>query len=93
MIMNPYRGRLVCLKLKGRYNTERGDGMPDYSPYIVERVPSDRLRGYNGDEELWYCHKKGYDYIPVFGSIGTKKHAESVCRVYNLDGKAHYVRS
>lgn len=60
------------------------------SPYVVEKVPSKYLRGAPPDKEYWYCHKRGYDYIPVFGSIGTKQHAESVCRTYNLDGKVHY---
>jgi hypothetical protein len=32
---------------------------------------------------VWYCHKKGYDYIPVFGSIGDKKKAQSVCKMMN----------
>lgn len=32
----------------------------------------------------WYCHKKGYDYIPVFGSIGDKRKAQRVCDLYNM---------
>lgn len=32
---------------------------------------------------FWYCHKKGFDYIPVFGSIGTKKQAQEICRLMN----------
>lgn len=28
------------------------------------------------DSGLYYAHMKGYSYIPVFGSFGTKKHAE-----------------
>lgn len=60
--------------------------------HIIERVPhkyGDPAAEHDG-VELWYCHKKGYDYIPVFGSIGTKKEAAAVCRTYNLDGKVHY---
>lgn len=64
--------------------------MENHSPYVVERVPQKYLTGCPPEEKPWYCHKKGYDYIPVMGSIGTKQHAESVCRAYNLDGKVHY---
>ena len=59
--------------------------------HVVEKVPTKYLRGNPQDVVLWYCHRKGYDYIPVLGSIGTKQQAESVCRTYNLDGKVHYV--
>lgn len=31
----------------------------------------------------WYCHRRGFSYCPVFGSIGTKKKAQSVCNLYN----------
>jgi len=33
----------------------------------------------------YYCHHKDYPYIPVFGSIGDKKKAMEVCRLYNRD--------
>lgn len=56
--------------------------------YIVERVPAKMLR--NANEEVWYCHMKGYDYIPVLGSIGTKKDAMKMCRLYNIDRKVRY---
>ena len=62
----------------------------NHSPYVVEKVPSKYMRGCNSEEEYWYCHMKGYDYIPVFGSIGSKKQAEDICKAYNLDGKVHY---
>lgn len=52
------------------------------SYYIVERVPK--------QPDLWYCHQKGYGYIPVFGSIGSKQKAASVCRTRNIDGKVRY---
>jgi hypothetical protein len=35
----------------------------------------------------WYCHKKGYPNIPVFGSIGDKKKAQEICRIRNNRGK------
>lgn len=31
----------------------------------------------------WYCHMKGYDYIPVLGSVGDRRKAEEICRLYN----------
>lgn len=62
------------------------------NPYVVERVPQKYMKGAPLGVELWYCHRKGYDYCPVLGSIGTKKQAEEVCRRYNLDGKVRYER-
>lgn len=44
--------------------------------YVVSRIPECR-------EETWYCHMEGFPYIPVFGSIGTKQHAERVRKMYN----------
>lgn len=32
--------------------------------------------------EYW-CHMEGYPYIPVFGSVGTKKKAQKVMRERN----------
>lgn len=32
---------------------------------------------------LWYCHMEGFPYIPVFGSIGSKKKAMLVCKQKN----------
>ena len=34
-------------------------------------------------KEVWYCHMVGYSYIPVFGSIGSKKKALKIMRIYN----------
>lgn len=31
----------------------------------------------------YYCHKKGFQNIPVFGSIGDKSKALEICRLYN----------
>jgi hypothetical protein len=58
--------------------------------HIVEKVPSKYLTMCGQGAEVWYCHRIGYDYIPVLGSIGSKADAEEACRAYNLDGKAHY---
>lgn len=35
------------------------------------------------DGDYYYCHMEGYAYIPVFGSIGDKKKASTVCRMMN----------
>lgn len=51
--------------------------------YVIEKVPT----RYGGDGKTWYCHMRGYSYVPVFGSIGSRQKAESVCKVMNLDGK------
>lgn len=32
---------------------------------------------------FWYAHMKGYPYIPVFGSIGSKSHAMKVAKTMN----------
>ena len=59
--------------------------------YVVEKVPSKYLvLGAQSGVEYWYCHRKGHSECPVWGSIGTKKEAEAICRQYNLDGKVHY---
>lgn len=45
------------------------------NPYTVSKV--------SGTSDTWYCHHKDYPYIPVFESIGDKKKAQKVCRLYN----------
>lgn len=32
---------------------------------------------------FWYCHKRGYAYVLVFGSIGDKRKAQRVCDTMN----------
>lgn len=59
--------------------------------YVVDEVPSDK-KEVGSPKHLYYVHKEGYPYIPVFGSIGTKQKAVIICKQYNLDGKAHFVR-
>lgn len=44
-------------------------------PYIISECPK--------DPGVWYCHMRGYPYIPVFGSIGSKQKAKAVCDMYN----------
>ena len=41
-------------------------------PYVVSEK--------NG---AYYCHKRGFPYIPVFGSIGDKHKADKVCKIMN----------
>lgn len=43
-------------------------------PYVIS---------YDAKGDFWYCHKRGYAYIPVFGSIGDKKKAQGVCDTMN----------
>ena len=43
-------------------------------PYVVSHEPK------SGD---WYCHMRGYPYVPVFGSIGDKRKAKKICDMYN----------
>lgn len=43
-------------------------------PYIVSQ---DTKSG------AWYCHHRLYPNIPVFGSVGEKKKAQSICRDMN----------
>lgn len=50
--------------------------------YIVEQVPSKWLKG-KVTEPVYYCHEKGFDYIPVFGSIGSKEKATDICKLMN----------
>ena len=48
-------------------------------PYVVSRDKSG----------AWYCHMRGYPYVPVFGSIGDKKKADNICKTMNESvGKA-----
>ena len=35
----------------------------------------------DAESGLWYAHQVGYAYIPVFGSFGTKAHAQKVARM------------
>ena len=52
-----------------------GDKKMKYEkPYVISQ---DKKSG------AWYCHKRGYAYIPVFGSIGDKSKAQAVCRTMN----------
>lgn len=47
--------------------------MEKKKPYVVSKDKSG----------AWYCHRRGYPYVPVFGSIGDKAKAMEICRMYN----------
>ena len=53
--------------------------------YVVSKVYDKIAR-----KEFWYCHQEGFAYIPVFGSIGTKSHANKFCKMMNTSIKYHY---
>lgn len=42
------------------------------------------------DSGLWYAHMIGFDYVPVFGSFGNKRHAEECAKM--MDDLPHKVR-
>lgn len=33
--------------------------------------------------KCWYVHLEGFNYVPVFGSFGTKEHANKICKLMN----------
>ena len=68
----------------GRKTADRG------GYYIAERVSQEYKPQSDDGSEVWYCHLKGYSYVPVFGSIGTKQKAVEVCKQMNPDGKVRY---
>lgn len=43
-------------------------------PYVISQ---ERKSG------AWYCHKRGWPNIPVFGSVGDKEKAAETCRIRN----------
>lgn len=45
--------------------------------YVVSKTYDDT------NKPVWYVHKEGFNYVPVFGSIGNKRRANSVCRIMN----------
>ena len=47
--------------------------MKNEKPYVISQDKSG----------AWYCHKRGYAFIPVLGSIGDKAKAQAVCRTMN----------
>lgn len=59
--------------------------MSRQKPYVVEKVPAKYLAPHDQDKygKIWYCHMRGYPYIPVLGSIGTWQKANTVCRLRN----------
>lgn len=43
-------------------------------PYVVSQ---DKKSG------AWYCHRREWPNIPVFGSVGDKKKANAICKIMN----------
>ena len=59
--------------------------MKRQKPYVIDRVPFEKL-GVEGQKDygkIWYCHMRGYPEICVGGSIGSWKHAQTVCNLRN----------
>lgn len=46
-------------------------------PYVVEKQTDKE------GNTFWYCHRRGFPNVPVFGSIGSYQKAKSVCDTYN----------
>lgn len=46
-------------------------------PYEVEKQTDKH------GETFYYCHRKGFPNVPVFGSLGSYQKAKSVCNMYN----------
>ena len=46
--------------------------MKKKAPYVVSKK-----------DDFYYCHMRGYDYVPVFGSVGDRSKANKVCRMMN----------
>lgn len=59
--------------------------MKRQKPYVIDRVPFKKL-GVQSQKDygkIWYCHMRGYPEICVGGSIGSRKHAQTVCNLFN----------
>lgn len=56
--------------------------MKDKPKYIAEPVPG-KYRTVETPPDTWYVHLEGFDYVPVFGSVGTKDHAKECARMMN----------
>ena len=47
---------------------------PKLLPYTISKTK---------DGLFFYCHRRGFDYCPVFGSIGDKEKAQRICDMMN----------
>lgn len=59
--------------------------MESKKQYVIDRVPFEKLdvtcqKDYG---KIWYCHMREYPEICVGGSIGSRRHAKSVCNLFN----------
>lgn len=55
-------------------------------PYIISKATPKFIQ--NTKEDIYYCHKRGFNHIPVFGSIGNKKESQEVCNMMNKSNGA-----
>lgn len=46
-------------------------------PYVINTGTDDF------NKKFYYCHRRGFPNVPVFGSIGSYQKAKSVCDMYN----------
>lgn len=44
-------------------------------PYVMSEIPNQK--------DIWYAHHRDLPDIPIFGSIGDKKKAMNIARIYN----------
>lgn len=54
-------------------------------PYVISLVPMEMLATESKADygKIWYCHHRKTPNIPVFGSIGSKRKADRICKNYN----------
>ena len=57
--------------------TSKGNYMSERKKYVVSQTYDDEHK------PVWYCHLDGFSYVPVFGSIGSRQKAQTVCRMMN----------
>jgi len=51
--------------------------------YVVSILPESKKDPASKGKKLYYCHHEGFPQIPIFGSVGTRAHAQTVCDQYN----------
>lgn len=57
--------------------------------YVIDKVPYDLLEvGSQKDYgKVYYCHMRKFPYLPVYGPVGTREYAQSICDMYNYKSK------
>ena len=51
--------------------------------YTVSLLPEKMKDPASKGKKLYYVHAEGYPNVPIFGSIGTNRHARTICDAYN----------